>query len=92
MAVISEFGRRPEENESRGTDHGAAGLNFIMGERVKGGLHGTPPSIENLDADGNLVYTTDFRSVYATLIQDWFGVEQTKVLYEEFPRLSVFKA
>jgi uncharacterized protein (DUF1501 family) len=89
VAVISEFGRRVEENHSGGTDHGAAGLSFLLGARVKGGLHGKAPSLEELDADGNLVFTTDFRSVYATVIEDWFGVPHRRVLEQEFPRLPV---
>ena len=89
IAVISEFGRRVAENHSGGTDHGAAGLAFLLGARVKGGLHGRAPSLAELDGDGNLVFTTDFRSVYATVIEDWFGVPQLQVLEQEFPRLPV---
>jgi uncharacterized protein (DUF1501 family) len=89
IAVISEFGRRVAENHSGGTDHGAAGLSLLLGARVKGGLYGAPPSLEELDGDGNLVFTTDFRSVYATVIEDWFGIPQRQVLEQEFPRLPV---
>lgn len=89
VAVISEFGRRVAENHSGGTDHGAAGLTLLLGARVKGGLYGSAPALEELDGDGNLVFTTDFRSVYATVIEDWFGVPQREVLEQEFPRLPV---
>ncbi|HKJ24426.1 MAG TPA: DUF1501 domain-containing protein, partial [Myxococcota bacterium] len=92
VAVVSEFGRRAAENESHGTDHGAAGVTFLFGERVKGGLYGKPPSLTDLDADGNLVFTTDFRSIYGTLIQDWFGLPQTAVLSAAYPRVPVFEA
>jgi uncharacterized protein (DUF1501 family) len=92
VAVVSEFGRRVKENHSRGTDHGSAGLSFLLGERVKGGLYGEQPSLTKLDEDGNLVFNTDFRSVYATLVEDWFGVPQREVLWEEHPRLPVLKA
>jgi uncharacterized protein (DUF1501 family) len=89
IAVISEFGRRVAENHSGGTDHGAAGLSLLLGARVKGGLYGREPSLAELDGDGNLVFNTDFRSVYATVIEDWFGVPQRQVLEQEFPRLAV---
>jgi uncharacterized protein (DUF1501 family) len=92
VAVVSEFGRRAAENHSEGTDHGAAGLTFLMGARVKGGLYGQQPALDGLDQDGNLVYNVDFRSVYATLIEDWFGVPQTRVLDGSFPKLPVLKA
>jgi uncharacterized protein (DUF1501 family) len=69
----SEFGRRAMGNGSAGTDHGSAGPMFIVGAKVKGGLYGERPSLSNLDAD-NLRFTTDFRSVYATVLQEWLGV------------------
>ena len=68
----SEFGRRVKENAQQGTDHGSAGLLFVMGGQVKGGFYGEPVSLNNLD-DGNLRFTTDFRSVYATVLESWLG-------------------
>ena len=79
VLAFSEFGRRVRENGSRGTDHGAAGPMFLAGPRVKGGLHGRLPSLSELD-EGDLVHTTDFRSVYAAAIEACFGVKASAVL------------
>ena len=65
MYVHSEFGRRVPENTSLGTDHGTAQVNFVIGNAVKGGLYGKPPSLTNLVLGDNLESTTDFRQVYA---------------------------
>lgn len=69
----SEFGRRAKGNGSQGTDHGSAAPLFIVGGKVAGGVYGGMPALNNLDND-NLRFTTDFRSVYATVLQDWLGV------------------
>ncbi|HJZ77515.1 MAG TPA: DUF1501 domain-containing protein, partial [Vicinamibacterales bacterium] len=90
--VHSEFGRRVPENTSLGTDHGTAQVNFVIGNAVKGGMYGTPPSLTNLVLDGNLENTTDFRQVYATLIQEWMGADAAQVLGQEFKTLGVFRA
>jgi uncharacterized protein (DUF1501 family) len=92
VMVVSEFGRRVKENHSKGTDHGAAGVSFLLGPRVKGGFYGAQPSLTELDQDGNLVFNTDFRSLYGTVIEDWFGLPQKAVLPDEFERLPVFKS
>ncbi len=90
VMAFSEFGRRVGENASKGTDHGTAGPMFVFGGKVKGGFHGTPPSLTDLDA-GNLKMTTDFRSVYATLIRDWMGFgDPAAVLKGEFRTLPLF--
>ena len=78
--IWSEFGRRPQDNDSLGTDHGAGGLLLLVGNRANGGVRSEFPGLAKLDADENLVITTDFRSVYATLLEDWMGVEAAKVL------------
>ena len=78
--IWSEFGRRPEDNDSGGTDHGAGGLLLLVGNRANGGIRSEFPGLARLDDDENLVVTTDFRSVYATLLQDWLGVEPSRVL------------
>lgn len=70
--TFSEFGRRPSENDSRGTDHGTAAPLFVMGTKVKGGLHGTPPSLQ-LERNQDLTFSTDFRQVYATAVERWLG-------------------
>lgn len=70
--TFSEFGRRVASNESLGTDHGTSMPVFVIGKGVKGGLLGENPDLDNLN-NGNLVYTTDYRRIYASVIQDWFG-------------------
>ena len=74
LMVFSEFGRRVPENVSLGTDHGAANAMFIVGNKVKGGHYGELPSLTNLAEGDNLQYTTDFRKVYQTVIQQWLGL------------------
>src|SRR5438876_10650135 len=76
----SEFGRRVEENGSLGTDHGTAAPLFVLGNAVNKGIFGEPPSLGNLDQNGNLKYTTDFRSVYATVLDRWMGASSKDVL------------
>ena len=92
MYVHSEFGRRVPENTSLGTDHGTAQVNFVIGNAVKGGLYGKPPSLTNLVLGDNLESTTDFRQVYATLIREWMGADATKVLGQSFETLTLFRA
>jgi uncharacterized protein (DUF1501 family) len=82
----SEFGRRVEENASQGTDHGTAAPLFVLGNAVQGGIYGEPPDLNRLDKYGNLNFTTDFRSVYATVLDRWLGAPASAVLggnYEE---------
>jgi uncharacterized protein (DUF1501 family) len=79
LMTFSEFGRRVEENASKGTDHGAASCLFVAGPSVKGGVVGAHPSLADLDA-GDLKYHTDFRSVYATLLDGWLGCDSKAVL------------
>ena len=74
VLCFSEFGRRVDENGSRGTDHGSAGLTMLAGPNVKAGIHGGYSSLMDLD-DGGLKVKTDFRSVYASLLQDWLKVD-----------------
>jgi uncharacterized protein (DUF1501 family) len=92
MYVHSEFGRRVPENTSLGTDHGTAQVNFVVGNKVKGGMYGKPPSLTDLVLDGNLENTTDFRQVYGTLIEEWMGADSTKVLGQKFTTLGMFRA
>jgi uncharacterized protein (DUF1501 family) len=81
--TFSEFGRRPSENESRGTDHGTAAPLFVMGSKVKAGLHGSGPSLR-LERNQDLLFTTDFRKVYATALEGWLGAPADKVLGQKF--------
>jgi uncharacterized protein (DUF1501 family) len=87
--TFSEFGRRPSENESHGTDHGTAAPLFVMGSRVKGGLHGTAPSLA-LHKNEDVTYGTDFRSVYATMLATWLDTPPDPVLGARFDRLPLF--
>lgn len=80
----SEFGRRVEENGSQGTDHGTAAPMFVLGNPVNKGIFGEPPSLSNLDENGNLKYTIDFRSVYATVLDRWLGASSKDVLGGSF--------
>jgi uncharacterized protein (DUF1501 family) len=90
MMLFTEFGRRVEENGSLGTDHGTATPMFIVGKGVKGGFYGKHPSLTDLD-DGNMKMTTDFRRVYATMIKEWLGYEDTvAVLKGSFDTLGAF--
>jgi uncharacterized protein (DUF1501 family) len=92
MYVHSEFGRRVPENTSLGTDHGTAQVNFVIGNAVKGGMYGTPPSLSELVLGDNLASTTDFRRVYATLIEGWLGADAKQVLGQPFETFGLFEA
>ena len=87
--TFSEFGRRVRENASQGTDHGAAAPMFLAGGRVKPGLLGKHPSLTDLDNEGDLRFTTDFRSVYAGVLEHWLGVRSASVLGPGFAPMQV---
>jgi uncharacterized protein (DUF1501 family) len=76
----SEFGRRVHENGNAGTDHGTAAPLFVLGNAVQGGIFGEPPDLNRLDNAGNLNFTVDFRSVYATVLDRWLGAPAGAVL------------
>jgi uncharacterized protein (DUF1501 family) len=86
MLSFSEFGRRVSENASGGTDHGAAAPLFVLGGGVKPGLYGNYPSLTDLH-DGDLKFSTDFRSVYATALENWLGAPSEMVLGKKYPLL-----
>jgi uncharacterized protein (DUF1501 family) len=77
--VWSEFGRRPEQNDS-GTDHGAGGCAFVIGTQVRGQMIGEFPGLAQLDADDNLRATSDFRGLYCSIVEQWFGVDAGAVI------------
>ncbi|MEO9502424.1 DUF1501 domain-containing protein [Nonlabens ulvanivorans] len=78
--TISEFGRRVEENGSNGTDHGAAAPMMLFGGGLNGnGFIGSHPSLTNLDANGNMIYSTDFRDIYSTVMKEWLCIDPTVV-------------
>lgn len=85
--TFSEFGRRPSENESRGTDHGTAAPLFVLGSRVKSGLHGTAPSLD-VEHNQDLTFSTDFRAVYATVLDRWLACDSQKILGTKFAPLT----
>ena len=90
MMMFTEFGRRVAENQSGGTDHGTATPMYVMGENIKGGLYGKYPNLDDLDANGDMKMTTDFRSVYATMIKEWMGYQDpATILKGDFKTLSV---
>src|SRR5437868_2161309 len=87
----SEFGRRVKENGSAGTDHGTAAPMFLLGAPVKGGLYGEQPSLSALD-NGNLKFTTDFRSVYASVLQGYLNAPASDLLGGTYEMLPLLKA
>jgi len=91
VLVFSEFGRRVPENVNLGTDHGTANLMFVAGNPVKGGYYGKIPSLTDLDAGDNLIFTTDFRRVYATMISGWLEYRDTRTLLKgDFEPFDMF--
>ncbi len=90
MMQWSEFGRRPGENASFGTDHGTAAPLFVMGNPVNGGLYGEQPSLAatELDPAGNVKFKVDFREVYATILDRWLGTDSKAVLGAQYPNVG----
>ena len=88
LLLFTEFGRRVHDNGS-GTDHGSGGMAFVVGEGVKGGLYGEYPSLaqEKL-LDGDLHYNNDFRGLYATLLEDWMGLDSKPIVGGSFEKLD----
>ncbi|HKF75066.1 MAG TPA: DUF1501 domain-containing protein [Candidatus Dormibacteraeota bacterium] len=92
IATWSEFSRRPQENASGGTDHGAASAVLLMGNPVRGGFYGQAPSLSALDSTGNLKYTVDFRSVYQEILNTHLGADAKEILGQAFDRVPFLKA
>lgn len=91
MMTFSEFGRRVKENASLGADHGVANSMFVAGGSVAPGLHGVNPDLKDLD-DGDIKQKIDFREVYAGVLQDWFGVRDTKpILLGDYRPLPIIR-
>jgi uncharacterized protein (DUF1501 family) len=93
---FSEFGRRISENGSQGTDHGAAGLMMAMGGGVRGGIYGTAASLNPNNIDGTLEnngndvkYETDFRSVYARVLDNWLGADSIPILGADYKKSTL---
>jgi uncharacterized protein (DUF1501 family) len=92
VLTYAEFGRRPQENKSAGTDHGTSSVHFAMGGRVRGGLYGEYPALDRLNGDGNLAHTLDFRGVYASVLDRWWGVTSREVLGARFEPVAFLRA
>ena len=90
VMTYAEFGRRPQENNSNGTDHGTAAAHFVTGGGVKGGLYGEAPRLAELDG-GNLRHAVDFRQLYATALERWWRVSSAKALGGRFEPLDVLR-
>ena len=91
ILLFTEFGRRVQENGS-GTDHGSGGVAFMIGDAVKGGLYGEYPSLEPDKLDhGDLQWNTDFRSTYATLLEQWMGLDANPILGGTFEQLDFIR-
>ena len=89
ILTFSEFGRRVKQNAANGTDHGAASNVFIIGNQFKTpGFYNELASLSNLDDNGDIKYTIDFRSIYATLLGKWLGVEDAAILNKTFSKLD----
>jgi uncharacterized protein (DUF1501 family) len=93
---FSEFGRRITENGSQGTDHGAAGVMMALGGNVRGGLYGTAPDLNPFSGNptlenngGDVTHETDFRSVYARVIDEWLGANSVSILGGDFRKSAL---
>jgi uncharacterized protein (DUF1501 family) len=89
VMTFSEFGRRAHENGSKGTDHGSGAPMFLVGGAVKSGIVGEHPSLTKLEA-GNLIHSTDFRTVYAAVLDKWLGIDVKTVLDGKYKPADVF--
>jgi uncharacterized protein (DUF1501 family) len=91
VMTYAEFGRRPQENASNGTDHGTVAAHFVAGGRVRGGLYGQAPQLDRLEG-GNLAHAVDFRSLYATALERWWGVPSAGTLKGRFAAVDLLRA
>ncbi|MDP6402632.1 MAG: DUF1501 domain-containing protein [SAR202 cluster bacterium] len=91
ILVFSEFGRRIKDNGS-GTDHGSGGLSFVIGDSVNGGLYGDYPSLREKDqVNGDLAFNNDFRSTYATILEQWFGLASAPIVNGTFEQFDFIR-
>jgi uncharacterized protein (DUF1501 family) len=86
--TFSEFGRRPSENDSKGTDHGTAAPLFVVGSKIKGGIYGTSPNL-NLKKNQDMEFSTDFRQIYSTMLEKWMNCPSDKVLGKKYTNLDI---
>jgi len=92
VLTYSEFGRRPRENQTGGTDHGTATCLFAFGPLVRGGMHGEAPDLRRLDDNGNLRHTTDFRAIYAEVLESLWRLPSERVLQRRYAPVGVLRA
>ena len=92
VMTYAEFGRRPQQNQSGGTDHGTASVHMVTGGRVRGGLYGDAPDFTRLDSTGNVQHAVDFRALYATALERWWGMDAAGVLRGRYTPLELIKA
>ena len=90
IVTLSEFGRTPASNDSRGTDHGTANTLFVIGTNVRGGLYGQMPSLTDLDRNGRMKSNVDFRAVYGSLLDGWMGGGGSSIVNGGFENLGLF--
>ena len=86
--TFSEFGRRPSENDSKGTDHGTAAPLFVVGSKIKGGIYGTSPNL-NLKKNQDMEFSTDFRQIYSTMLDKWMNCPAESVLGKKYQNLDI---
>lgn len=92
VMTYAEFGRRPQQNQSGGTDHGTSSVHMVTGGRVRGGFYGTAPDLGQLDATGNVQHAVDFRALYATVLERWWGMDSAGVLRGRHAPLDLIRA
>ena len=88
LMTWSEFGRRVQDNASRGTDHGTSAPHFVVGDAIAPGIYGSPPNLASLDSNGNLKIENDFRSYYGTILSDWLQADSSAILGAGWPNLG----
>ncbi len=88
LMTWSEFGRRVQDNASRGTDHGTSAPHFVVGDAVQPGIYGNPPNLTSLDLNGNLKIENDFRSYYGTILSDWLKADSAAILGAGWPNMG----
>ncbi|HVF63849.1 MAG TPA: DUF1501 domain-containing protein [Casimicrobiaceae bacterium] len=92
VLTYAEFGRRPRENLNAGTDHGTASVHFALGGRVRGGFFGNAADLARLDGGGNVAHALDFRAVYATVLERWWGIDSRAALRGRFTPVNFIDA
>lgn len=92
VMTYAEFGRRPQQNQSGGTDHGTSSVHMVAGGRVRGGLYGAAPDLGRLDGTGNVQHAVDFRALYATVLDRWWGMDAAGILRGRYAPLDLVRA